>query len=309
MSKEYVLGGGNLAGARLNFQHAYTRDIFDGHLLDPSIITPPESDLRVADVCTGTGIWLLQVAHQYPNSNLEGLDISLAEAPKRNWCPQNVRFQEFDLFADLPSDLTERYDTINVQYTHLFVRDAMIESVLHKLSSMLKPGGWLQYTDMDARNIQVLMPKGDHPPSAISTVVQSAWDAVGFVPNAWTSNLEDLLTATGFVDVVRRSPELPPPTLVPSTQSALWGIEEGCLTMLAKGLATREDMKGLMDKVGQAWREHKEAGAVIDMRTFRCVGMKPQDSAQSRARNFATSRGAGSKLQLPVGILASGPIL
>ena len=182
MSSQYVLGGGRLAGCRLNLQHAFTQEIFGGHLIDPAIETDKPS-LRIADVCTGTGIWLLQVAQQYPDAECEGLDITLAETPHNGWCPPNVRFRTFDLFADLPPDLTERYDIINIQYTHLFLRDTAISTVLKTLHSMLKPSGWLQYTDMDVRNKRELMPNRTQPPNTIATLVQSAWDMVNFTPN------------------------------------------------------------------------------------------------------------------------------
>ena len=276
MSSQYLLGGGNLAGGRLNLQHTYTRDIFGGHLIDPAIDTD-RANLRIADICTGTGIWLLQVARQIPSAEFEGLDTNLSEAPQQAWCPSNINFRKFDIFAATPEDLIGRYDIINVQYTHLFVRDSNIQDVLPKLVSMLKPGGWLQYTDMDARNKRALIPDGSQAPEAISTVVQSAWDMVKFTPSEWTSRLEEHFTDAGLVDVVNRSPEMPLSTLGPSTQCCLWGIEEGCITALGKGWTTKEGAEAVMEKVRKTWSEHKELGAVIDWRTTRCVGRKPLD--------------------------------
>ena len=86
----------HLKSTRLNTQHDFIKQACDGHALHPSI--PKESILNVADVATGTGVWLQDVASQLsaipsPNGqkrHFHGFDIQDAQFPVK--CSESMAF-------------------------------------------------------------------------------------------------------------------------------------------------------------------------------------------------------------------------
>ena len=279
MASQYYLGDTNLAGARLNFQQAVGLNIFDGRLLEPPVAASlaDKTDIWIADVCCGTGTWLLQVAQQYGNATLNGFDINLAETPNEKWLPANVNFRQFDVFADLEEDMKETYDVVSIQIVHVFLRDSNVGDILQKLIGMLKPGGWLQWTDQDVLNHEAIMPLGETLPEISAGIVHELYKLMSFEPNRWTSpgNCEPIFREAGLADVQYRRPDLPLSALGPCMQSALWSVEEVCTTVLRRGAATRERTDEDMQRVQQAWKDHRESGAVLDLKFFRCIGRKP----------------------------------
>jgi methylase of polypeptide subunit release factors len=55
--------------------------------------------LRVVDVGTGSGLWVIEVAHEYPSAHVVGFDISKIE---RNDVPSNAEFIVGDVTNGIP---------------------------------------------------------------------------------------------------------------------------------------------------------------------------------------------------------------
>ncbi|KAL9612348.1 MAG: hypothetical protein Q9167_003035 [Letrouitia subvulpina] len=149
---EYILNRSYAASARLNLQHYLWLDNANFQLLHPAI--PLEDPhLKIADVGTGTGIWLLAVARQVPpTAQLDGLDISLDQVPPREWLPPNVNFRRHDVYEPPSLDFEARYDIIHVRHLLLVVRENDPAPVLRNLLQMLKPGGYLQWGEFNLSN-------------------------------------------------------------------------------------------------------------------------------------------------------------
>ena len=93
---------------RLNLQH-YLWKQQQGYLIHPALPTRGE-ELKIADIGTGTGIWLLDLAESLPPSTqLHGFDINLTQCPPKPWLPTNVQMRKLDIFDDLPEDLYNQY--------------------------------------------------------------------------------------------------------------------------------------------------------------------------------------------------------
>lgn len=71
----------------------------------------PHQNLRILDLCTGSGCIALALAHALPEAHVWGIDISkeaiaLAQRNARHNDITNCTFIESDLFANVPRDLT-----------------------------------------------------------------------------------------------------------------------------------------------------------------------------------------------------------
>lgn len=58
---------------------------------------PLESPIRVLDLGTGTGIWAVEVAEQFPQAEVYGVDLSPIQP---DWAPKNVKFEVDDIEDD-----------------------------------------------------------------------------------------------------------------------------------------------------------------------------------------------------------------
>ena len=103
-NEAYMLQRDNIESNRLETQHEFVKALAHGHLIHHCI---PQSSLRaIADVGTGTGAWLKDVAltldhDQHPELGLVGFDIS----------PKQFPSQKIDRLEFLVQDITVPFDT------------------------------------------------------------------------------------------------------------------------------------------------------------------------------------------------------
>ncbi|KAI1320762.1 hypothetical protein F5Y16DRAFT_78161 [Xylariaceae sp. FL0255] len=136
------------ASTRLTAQHYLWKDLL-GYLIHPDI--PLRSrDLKVADVATGNGIWLHDVADTLTASaEHHGFDICLDQVGPKPWLPATVHMHVWDLFDEPPSQFLGFFDIIHVRLITAVVRNNDPRPVLDNLKKLLKPGGYLQWEEVD----------------------------------------------------------------------------------------------------------------------------------------------------------------
>ncbi|MCJ1485515.1 hypothetical protein MMC06_005689, partial [Schaereria dolodes] len=118
----YPLKRNYQAAARLNLQHYLWKEQI-GYLLHPSIPLTSD-DLQIADVGTGTGIFLLDLLPSVPRTaHLTGLDIDTSLCPAPAYLPKNVTLRTHDIFDEVPEDLVEKFDIIHVRFFICVVED------------------------------------------------------------------------------------------------------------------------------------------------------------------------------------------
>jgi hypothetical protein len=107
------------------------------YLLHPSIPTN-NPDLKVAEIGVGTCIWLIELSRSLPpTTTLDGLDISFAQCPPKEWLAPNISWITHDVFAEPPKELIEKYDVIHVQLFITILRDGNPVPMLKNLMKML----------------------------------------------------------------------------------------------------------------------------------------------------------------------------
>ncbi|KAL9631339.1 MAG: hypothetical protein Q9164_005948 [Protoblastenia rupestris] len=165
----YILARDFRSASRLNYEHYLWKETL-GYNLHPLILnsltptanangttaatTPPQP--LIADIACGTAIWLRQVAQSLPHTQLHGFDISLAQCPPTQWLPSQITLREWDLFSEPPEDLLGHYDVIHVRLLLVVVRNEDSDPVLRQLLRLLKPGGYLQWDELDVSGSFIL---------------------------------------------------------------------------------------------------------------------------------------------------------
>ena len=277
MAQNYTLGGDQIAATRLNFQHHLVKELFDGKLVDPDIpLGPP--DWVIGDVCTGTGIWLAQLSEALPSTcKFEGLDINLTQQPPSSWLQSNVSFRYLDIQAELPDDLVERYDLINVQFTQAFTSDESFPPMLQSIVKMLKPGGYVQWTETLHPRPHALLTDSTLrlEDTAFTEIIPYGWAIMlGREFPKWTSTMREAFISVGLQDVKYYRPPLKGSVVQCMTQCYLSAVVESCDTVAPR----KPEMKTSIDKLrglaDRAWKEYHESGVGVDYRMVRCIGRK-----------------------------------
>lgn len=147
----YILGSGPISDetVRLDTQHVYFRKLTRGLL--PKDISDHVSKLpspRIADVGTGTGVWLRDLATHLPStSRLYGFDIDTEKFPSPETLPANMTFQSLDALKPLPEEHVGSYDVVHARLFMYALKKGEWEVVARNLAGLLKPGGWLLWEE------------------------------------------------------------------------------------------------------------------------------------------------------------------
>ncbi|MCJ1382989.1 hypothetical protein MMC17_006102 [Xylographa soralifera] len=146
-----MLGRDSQESRRLDIQHGFTRRWGHGSLIHPSI---PLTDLHtVADVGTGTGIWINEVA-QLLNSNSRtsnciGFDVSAEQFSPAVTRAAGVELEVHDVLEPFAEKFRGKFDLVNVRYLAYGMLEKSLLSVIKNLSELLRPGGYLQWQEVD----------------------------------------------------------------------------------------------------------------------------------------------------------------
>ncbi|KAE8319488.1 hypothetical protein BDV41DRAFT_560184 [Aspergillus transmontanensis] len=211
----YALQQNHRSVIRLNLQHFLWREVFGFHI-HPSVHFPPSDDSTdapshpaIADVATGTALWLVDVSRNFPDSRLNGLDIDLTQAPHPGWLPSNITLRHWDLFTDVPASLECQYDLVHVRLLVLVLSGVDLMPVIRRLFQLVKPGGYIQWDELDCVNMKIKKVS----PSVLAPALEEIRVAsYAHGRHDWVLDLPRLLTRAGFqgakLDYYDEGPEL-----------------------------------------------------------------------------------------------------
>ncbi|CAI6336597.1 unnamed protein product [Periconia digitata] len=175
--------------------------------LHPSIQIPSSSEqIRIADLGCGNGVWLTSLATdpawQTKTVSFHGFDIQRTHYPAATNLPANVTLGYMDVFAeDIPQEHIGVYDVVHVRAFASVVKHGDPVPVLTTSFKMLKPGGYLQWDDLDAGTFHAILPGSSKPSDALKEffAVSAQAQKVGMgLEYGWLWRWGELFGENGF---------------------------------------------------------------------------------------------------------------
>lgn len=148
----YILPKDKLEGDRLDLQH---------HLLKVAIgrnyYAPVRQPRSILDVACGTGIWGRELAQEYRQAQVIGIDIDrtpLERALERlgpgGQFPSNFHFQEADILQGLPFE-DERFDFVHSRLMAGFVPWHQWPTVIAEMVRVTRRGGYIEVVESEGQ--------------------------------------------------------------------------------------------------------------------------------------------------------------
>ena len=193
----YALSRDYSATSRLNYNYYLWKETL-GYDLHPSVsLAETGSGKAIADVGCGTAIWLQSVAQALPNIRLDGFDISLAQCPPIQWLPPNISLRQWDLFSEPPQELRCQYDVVHVRLLFVVVQNEDPSPVIRNLMLLLKPGGYLQWDELNVPGSFILRTTPDLQVAELEHRLASLKQIGGWVKRLATYMVECGLSEEG----------------------------------------------------------------------------------------------------------------
>ncbi|KAJ4346389.1 uncharacterized protein N0V89_010318 [Didymosphaeria variabile] len=154
---------------RLDLQHMLFNISCDGALA----LAPIGSPKRVLDLATGTGIWAMDFAEQYPDARVMGTDLSPIQP---NYVPTNCHFEIAD--AEDEWNFSRPFDYIHGRALLTCFADP--RSIIQKAYDNLAPGGYLELQDgLFPFQFMDPQPPPEHPLRAFLELIAACGAKIG----------------------------------------------------------------------------------------------------------------------------------
>ena len=259
------------AASRLNLQFYLWRDALKFNI-HPSILPSLSKNAVIADVACGSGMWLIDVSRQLPEARIDGFDLVLRQVPHEKWLPSNVNVRYWNILEDPPDDLIGKYDYVHTRLLVLIVERKNPRSIIRNLRKILKPGGYLQWDELDCVNMCVKKVDPDLPAPALDQLREWSW-AEG--RHDWTIQLPQFCAEEGFYDAKINFFGDSPEMIRAFNEQHLLTAEE-----FAEGLVKlgKPDAASKYFRLVQEAYNESIAGAALCVPRVVCVAQKPLEA-------------------------------
>ncbi|CAG8439735.1 9721_t:CDS:2 [Scutellospora calospora] len=130
---------------RIQLEHFAMKHAFDGNYAAPlSEIIKPGS--KILDIGCGSGHWSFEIAQEFPDANVYGIDISPNFPVSIK--PKNCNFQICNIVEGLPFK-DEEFDYVFMRYMVFALKQHQWSQILNEIKRVLKQGGIFECVDRD----------------------------------------------------------------------------------------------------------------------------------------------------------------
>lgn len=145
-------GAKGVEGDRLVCQHGnltkWTNGLAPDIILRDLVSESKGGIPAVADICTGTGVWLRDIASLLnPKARLDGFDLDTTKFLEPAMLPPNVKLAKGDAMKPFPEGAIGAYDLVHIRLVHFALKTDEWEKVAANLRTLLKPGGYLLWAE------------------------------------------------------------------------------------------------------------------------------------------------------------------
>ncbi|KAH7418539.1 hypothetical protein BKA64DRAFT_717240 [Cadophora sp. MPI-SDFR-AT-0126] len=135
--------------------HSLIRKI-TGFLIHPKIEPSLPTDAKIADLNTGTGVFLYHLLGDTKKQNytLFGYDTMPDIFPGRskasfNVCSTKATFKEHDILHPYPKQDQDSFDSVHANFLGPVLVAGQWDIAFKNMMSLAKPGGWIQWIDVN----------------------------------------------------------------------------------------------------------------------------------------------------------------
>lgn len=130
---------------RLRTQHELHKEAMNGQLV--RVPLPQDEPVRVLDSATGDGLWMADVAKQYPKATFVGADILPKHFEQMTDLPLSISFKIHSVLEEWPEEDQGAYDLVHQRYCLAMFSPAKGKDIVSRLFKLVKPGGYIQLVD------------------------------------------------------------------------------------------------------------------------------------------------------------------
>lgn len=136
MNGAYIMPNDEREQDRLDLKHHVFKLVLGGHLFRAPIAPNPQ---RILDIGTGTGIWAIDVADEFPSAEVIGTDLSPIQP---TWVAPNCSFIVDNAEATWPYVPAASFDLIHWRVLAGSIQDW--PALYREAYKHVKPGGWIE---------------------------------------------------------------------------------------------------------------------------------------------------------------------
>ncbi|KAH8654208.1 S-adenosyl-L-methionine-dependent methyltransferase [Ilyonectria robusta] len=198
-SGRYPLPNDDREQDREDMMHRIMLQATNGKLIYALIDEDPQN---IVDLGTGTGIWAIEAADDYPSAQVIGLDLSPIQP---DVVPPNVTFIVDDIEDEWLNG--DNFDLVHLRHVMPYLESP--EKVLKKAFCHMKPGAWIELQDIDhqCHSDDDTIPD-NWPVTQLYDLLVDAFQRFG--GNARAADLGgEYLTNAGFINIQHNYVKLP----------------------------------------------------------------------------------------------------
>ncbi|KAL8950519.1 MAG: hypothetical protein Q9222_003458 [Ikaeria aurantiellina] len=205
---------------------------------------------------------------------LDAFHLATSPMPTSTWLPANITKQTFNpLIDEVPDDMRGLYDIVRVANLASLVRNNDPGKIIHNVVQMLKPGGWIQWNELDSAHRRVISSNPTVPSTHLSALLRYVDECENVMvgPRGWINSLGDIFSRYGLEQSRHDRFGMPDAYKVFENEYALLGMEELSRDLDARG---SEEGQKVREMLGMAVEECGRNGQVVGMEMVVAIGRK-----------------------------------